>query len=131
MKYEVKKLILAYEKFGSIIVGVDFDDTLFPLTEEDYIELRCIDVRATLVDILENGIKMQLCLFTVADRTSLKYKAHIMDMYGLTPSFINESPVMPHGKCAKPYFNILLDDKAGLNESLETLKEFLMGMKKG
>lgn len=38
----------------------------------------------------------------------------------MTRIFVNESPVFPNSE--KPYYNILLDDRAGLEESYEILK---------
>ena len=38
-------------------------------------------------------------------------------------SYYNHSPINPSS--FKPHFNILLDDSAGLNESMELLCEFL------
>jgi hypothetical protein len=42
---------------------------------------------------------------------------------GLTPDYINESPIK-YDDTVKPYFNLLLDDKAGLNEAFDRLIGF-------
>lgn len=47
----------------------------------------------------------------------------VYDMLGLAPDGelqINQSSVLP--KSYKPYYNILLDDRAGLEESYEIFK---------
>lgn len=121
MRYETELLIEAYKKHNNIIIGVDFDDTIFSFNQIDYIKERCDKVVTLLMSLKMNVI---LCLFSVADDQSLVYKAHIMDLYGIKPQYINESPVKNWGDCNKPYFNILLDDKAGLNESIKILEEF-------
>jgi hypothetical protein len=121
MKHEVNKLIETYKQHGKIVVGVDFDDTVFPYTNSKFIEDRCKKVRELLLEIKE---MISICLYTVSDEQTLKYKHHIMIQYGLDPDFINDSPVSPWKGSKKLFFNILLDDKAGLNETIEILTEF-------
>ena len=62
-------------------------------------------------------------LFTLPDR--LDYKKQYCKSVGILFTFINTSSVMQNDE--KPYFNILLDDRAGLSASynilLTTLKE--------
>ena len=117
----LNQLIKAYKQHGKIIVGVDFDDTVFPFNKDEENVNRC----ARVVELLKiNRDIITICLFSVADKQSLIYKEHIMDLYGIKPDYINESPIVKWGVCNKPYFNIQLDDKAGLNEALETIREF-------
>lgn len=122
MRYETEKLIKSYEDHKKIIVGVDFDNTLFPLTgSPESVYANAIEIRELLKAIRD---KIELCLYTVADSQSIQYKTALMCLWEIAPDYINKSPVKPHGDCGKPYFNILLDDKAGLNEAIEILIEF-------
>jgi hypothetical protein len=124
MRYETQKLLDVYEAHGKIIVGVDFDDTIFPMVDgREETEVRARWLRETLRQLLEGGA-IVLCLYTVADPQSMIYKEALMDEWKIPPHWVNNSPVSPRGKCNKPFFNILLDDKAGLNEAVEVLKEF-------
>jgi|TARA_R110000772_G_scaffold68118_4_gene150906 hypothetical protein len=118
MKYETEKLLKVYKEHGKIIVGLDFDDTIFPLSEGS-VDL-CKKVK---ILITECQMYSTICLYTIADEQSLKYKLEILKLWGIRVDFVNESPIKL-GNNAKPYFNILLDDKAGLNESYETLSQF-------
>ena len=120
MRYETKKLFEVLEFHNTIIVGVDFDDTVFPFTDTSYSRTRCNKV-VNLVKELKD--KITICLYTVADNESLKYKKYILETLGIKAAYINESPIKL-GNGDKPYFNILLDDKAGLNETIEILTEF-------
>ena len=120
MRYETIKLLEVYKEHNKIIAGVDFDDTIFPLTHEPYIINRCNEVVDLLIELKDI---LTICLYTVADDQSLEYKKSIMTMLKIKPAYINESPVKL-GNGAKPFFNILLDDKAGLNETIEILIEF-------
>lgn len=123
MRYETQKLVDAWKEHGSIIVGVDFDDTIFPLTPNDYITNRCSIVQDLLIALLDLD-SIILCLYTVSDNQSIQYKRTLMDLWKISPHKINNSPVSL-GNGDKPFFNILLDDKAGLNETIEILQEFL------
>ena len=122
-KVLLEQLLAVYEKHGKIIVGVDFDDTVFPFNKNEANAKRCNEVVKLLKKLKDRGMAI-ICLFSVADAQSLVYKEHIMDLYGIKPDYINESPMQNWGKCTKPYFNIQLDDKAGLNATLATITEF-------
>ncbi len=120
MKYETKKLLDVYDEHRKIVLGCDFDDTIFPLTDNDYIRSRCEKIIELITSIRK---VVHLCLYTTTNPQELKYKVHIMkNTMKLYPNYINESPIRFGGN-TKPYFNILLDDKAGLNEALEILEE--------
>lgn len=120
MKYETEKLLEVLEFHNTIIVGVDFDDTIFPLSNNNYIIERCVKV-VELIKSLKD--KITICLYTVADNQTITYKTALMRGWGISPAYVNESPIKL-GNGDKPYFNILLDDKAGLNEVIEILTEF-------
>lgn len=117
---ELDKLLKVYEEHKTIIVGLDFDDTIFPLNDSE--EDTCEKVRY-LIKFLQSRGKIVVCLYTVADNQSIKYKVALMKLWGIYPNYINESPIKL-GNGQKPYFNILLDDKAGLPYTYNLLNEF-------
>jgi hypothetical protein len=122
----LSQLCRAYDNHKHIIIGVDFDDTVFVFNETPQIRERCERV----VEALKKASDFStICLWSVASPQSLKYKAEIMKLYGIPPAYINESPIKKWGECAKPYWNIELDDKAGLSSSLATLEEFIKQIK--
>lgn len=118
MTTEAQKLIDLYIQGKKPLIAVDFDDTIFPFTVDD---TRCKVVRELLFEI--KG-RIDIILFSVADSQSLVYKAYIMEQWGIEPNYINESPIKHWGDSVKPYYNLLLDDKAGLNEAIQILTEF-------
>lgn len=123
-KILLNNLKKVYKEHSSLIVGVDFDDTIFPFTKG--LEERCKHAAGTLLRLKKKmGIGLIICLYSVADRQSLIYKEHIMELYGIGPDYINEGPLDDKWNSKKPYFNILLDDKAGLDSTLETLNRFI------
>lgn len=121
MNHEVNKLVEVYKEHGKIIVGCDFDDTIFPYTEVDDIKDRC----KMVIDLIQSiRSEIILCLYSCDSPRNLRYKAHIMDLNGIKPDYIMESPVKITEYDTKPYFNILLDDKAGIHESIANLNQF-------
>jgi len=123
MKADVDKLLEIYEKHKFIIVGLDFDNTIYPLSEDPTIAKRCEEVRKLIALVRP---KIQLCLWTVADDWSLKYKITIAEeVYGLEFDAINQSVLYnENDQIRKPYFNLLLDDNAGLDDAIKTLRIF-------
>ena len=124
MSYELTKLLVAEKKYGKIVVGVDFDDTIFPLDHNPYNVNRCSKVRSLVLQ-LQTQNRANLCLWTVAEDWSMMYKKHISKEYGIKFNYFNESPIVHGTDIRKPHFNILLDDKAGLNETIKILEEFI------
>lgn len=122
MEYEVNKLLKAEQKYGKIIIGLDFDDTIFPYDDDPYVINRCKVVRDLIKRV---QYRSTICLWTVAADWSIKYKTHITKEYGIRVDYINESPIDFGQEVRKAHFNILLDDKAGLNETMEILKKFI------
>lgn len=65
-----------------------------------------------------------LCLYTVEpDPNKLQWKIDYCTNLGIEPDYVNKSPVMM--RTSKPFFNILLDDRAGLYGSYLALKEII------
>ena len=121
----LQKISKAYSTHNSLIIGVDFDDTIFPYNKTQENIDRCDRVVLLLQSLKKSmGTDLILCLYSVADEQALVYKEHIMECYGLKPHFINEGPMDKKWNSKKPFFNILLDDKAGLNDTIEVLQEF-------
>lgn len=114
----LEKLKKVYKTHGKIIIGLDFDNTIFPLQHEN------VDICDKVKKLIkECQVYSTICLYTVADNKELSYKLEILKCWGIRVDYANESPIKL-GNGDKPYFNILLDDKAGLNETYKILNEF-------
>jgi hypothetical protein len=123
MKADLDKLVEQYNEHHWIIIGLDFDDTIYPLSEDPTIIKRCTQVVHLIKKVRS---KIKLCLWTVAEPWSIKYKITISkDVYGIEFDAINQSVLYEtFDKIRKPYFNLLLDDKAGLDSAIELLHKF-------
>lgn len=67
---------------------------------------------------------MTLVLYTCEENIDkIKWKINWCKQYmGFTPHYVNKSPVLKQSyKNGKIYYNILLDDRAGLNEAYSIL----------
>lgn len=113
----IKRLISEYETHGKLVVGFDFDNTIFDVYNKG---INCSEVISLLQECKRLGFT--LCLYTAELREDwFKWKIAYCKHFGIEPEYINESPLLPGTK--KPFFNILLDDRAGLESAFQTLKQ--------
>jgi hypothetical protein len=100
-------------KHQNLIIAFDFDNTI---KSDSNFHHAVIEL---LKECKEKG--MTLILFTVETSPSkLLEKKNFCIENGFEPDFINESPIFRGS--SKPYYNILLDDRAGLQSSFYVLK---------
>ena len=114
-----KRLLEEYKTYGNLIIAFDFDNTVF-----DYKGLG--DDYSDIIQMLKacKDKNMTLVLFTVCtDPNELQKKIVYLNECGIKPDYINTSPIFEGS--AKPYYNLLLDDRAGLEEAVQLLKFIL------
>lgn len=119
----IQRLKDEYDKYGNLIIGFDFDNTIF-----DY-HARGGDY-SNIIKLLQTckELNLTLCLYTVETREEwLDWKIMYCDHYSIHPDYINSSPLLPGTE--KPFFNILLDDRAGLESAYNILAEVLTYIK--
>ena len=109
------RLLNDYHKHRNLIVAFDFDNTIYDYHQKGG---SFDDVVGLLRECSEVGFTM--VLFTANESVDkLSFCKQYCTQKGIRIDYINESPVM---NTKKPYYNILLDDRAGLQEAYETLK---------
>lgn len=119
----VKKLVRTYFTRGYLIIAFDFDDTILS-SESDY---RCY-LPAMLVDKCKQNINCQLILYTCrssnrGDGRNLKYAIDVCKKLNIEPDFVNEHAWEDYkGLNGKVFYDIFLDDKAGLGQACEILE---------
>lgn len=122
----VDKLIDTYNKYGTIIIAYDYDDTVCPskpnyncdnvvkllkiCSEFKEFEMVCYTARSTYESIDE--VRFNL------DRLGIRYDTINQD----TPRIKEE---IEHTYTSKVMYSIFLDDKAGLGEAFRSLIKFL------
>lgn len=124
----VNRLITEHDKHNQLIIAYDFDGTVFnfPGNFSD-IEQNESDHKEVL-DLLRTCQKrgFYLCVFTASAPSRYPKILEYCKQLGITPHTINENPIpLPFGNHGKIYYNLLLDDRAGLSAATETLRRVL------
>jgi hypothetical protein len=113
----LNRLIDDYREHGKLIIAFDFDNTVSDYwgKGDEY----------PFVEFLLRKSKEQghtLILFTCKSGYAATLAANECSKKGYGPDLINTSPVL---NTVKPYYNILLDDRAGLRSASNVLHKFL------
>lgn len=115
----INRLIEEYKKYKSLVIGFDFDNTIF-----DYHNIGANF--SEIINILKKckDLGFILCLSTSEDNPEwLNWKVKYCEHFGIKPDYINESPILNGTK--KPFFSILLDDRAGLQSAFSILQKVI------
>ena len=115
----VYRLLQEWATHGNIVIGVDQDDTIFDYHGKGFIFPRTWNLLKKAQDM--GAI---LCSWTADDRED-----YIRDQWKLRDlhmDYFNKSPIDCGKISKKPYFNLLLDDRAGLSSALDILEQTLI-----
>lgn len=105
---------------GSLFIAFDFDNTIFDYHNKGR---DCHEVIELLKRCSEQGHKM--ILFTATnDEEKLAFMNYYCKHFGIRIDYVNENPLVCPG-CIKPYYNILIDDRSGLQEAFEILSTII------
>ena len=111
----IERLKKELDTYGKLVIGFDFDNTIF-----DYHNLG--GDFSKIIKILQDCKKLgfTLCLNTSeSNEEKLKWKIQYCKHFGIEPDYVNESPLLSGTK--KPFFSLLLDDRAGLESAYNIL----------
>lgn len=121
-KYE-ERLLNEWKTHRRIIVAVDFDDTISPWgfkgnEHED-------DLQKTIKTIkIAREVGAYIFIWSSCTPDRFDYIKQYCKDLGLEIDAINDNPIeLPYGKHKKIYYNILIDDRSGINESLSILEK--------
>lgn len=126
--WQHERLVKEWTKHGKLIIACDFDDTLRPysLTDEanvsrmhDTLKLlkRCQKVGAHVIIFTS---RREECIGEIRDWCA----AMRLPIYGINTNVDG----IPFGNNQKPYANIYLDDRAGVEEATATLLSAVQDM---
>lgn len=107
-----------YKLHKRLIVAVDFDDTVF-----DYHEIGINSTEIVALLRMCKHLGFYLILFTAAPKVDdWAVQRQYMKDIGCAVDTVNANVVdLPFGNDGKPYFNIMLDDRAGLGQACDIL----------
>jgi len=128
----IEKLYSDYCKYGSLFIAFDFDNTIwdFKKYENNYSNIYDAvywDIINLLKEAKALGMKLILWTSCPTKEDEIK-KTDLCKEWGIEPDYINWSPLSPGA--TKPHFNLLLDDRAGLESSVYILEEVIKRIKK-
>lgn len=119
----VEKLVRTYFTREYLIIAFDFDDTILS-SEPDF---KCCTL-VLLVNRCKHDINCQLILYTCrssnrGDGANLRYAIDVCKKLDIEPDFVNEHAWEDYrGLNGKVFYDIFLDDKAGLGQACEILE---------
>ena len=119
----LEKLKVHYHNYGKIIVAYDYDDTIAPT----YMSKCCDDVIALIKELKPYAVFICYTSNHYPEKVKQYRKEHDIpcDAFNENVDYMMEK----YGHMRKVYFNILLDDKAGLGQAYRILKTFLEWVK--
>ncbi|WP_316786742.1 hypothetical protein [Pedobacter frigiditerrae] len=103
------RLIDEYQKYGSIVIAYDFDDTVYDFHKKGRMYNQVIDLLREL-----NSINCFLICWTGQEDIQL-VKTYLAEN-NIPFDTINENPPFYKSESRKVYANAYLDDRAGLNQ---------------
>ena len=111
------KLKDVYDTHGNIILAVDFDDTIYDWKS---VGLSC-DYVVDLVKRCQEKLNAKVMLFTCRTDHLLDFAHRHCEEVGLKLWASNHNPDHGH-TMGKPFYNVLLDDKACLEQVCDVLE---------
>lgn len=113
----VNRLYKEWKRHNKLIVAVDFDDTVFPFHNQDDTHHHVMNALAKC-----QQLGFYIVIWTASNPDRYEMISKYMEDRGIRVSSINKNPIdLPFGNHGKIYYNILLDDRAGLGQALNTL----------
>lgn len=112
------RLIEEYQKYGSIVIAYDFDDTVYDFHKKGRIYTKVIKL---LIDL--KSINCFLICWTGQEDTDF-VKSYLTEN-NIPFDTINENPPFYKSNNRKVYANAYLDDRAGLNQVYNELTELI------
>lgn len=118
----VDRLIREYEEHGSLIIAYDFDDTVKP-SKPDY---DCSYVEELLKELSKIDEMTLICFTCRSSADDLEDTKSYLRDHGIRCDYINENaPYLDMETSNKIFYNIFLEERAGLKSVYEQLVRFL------
>ena len=112
----IDRLYEEWKQHKNIIIGLDFDDTIYPYREN----FSNTDMTISLVKEAQK-VGATVIVYTGSSPDRYDFIRQYCQEKGLRIDGINENVITPFGDNRKIYANIYLDDRAGIFEAMEIL----------
>lgn len=115
------RLVNEWDKYGQIVVAYDFDNTVYDYHKEGHDYSEVIEL---IHEVHEAGA--YLMVYTARPDDQLDYVSKYLNENKIPFDSINQMPdFLPFTENKKLYYNILLDDRAGLQSAVNILRTVL------
>lgn len=121
----VNRLVKEWKEHGELIIAYDFDNTVFDYHGEGHSYRKVTELLRTCKEM-----GAYLIVFTAASSARYNFIEKYLSEQNIPYDTINENkPGLPFPQAgSKVYYNILLDDRAGLESAYHTLRNALLEM---
>lgn len=118
-----KRLLKEYKEYGSLVVAYDFDNTVYDYHQQGHKYPKVIALLRQL-----KKANCYLIIFTANEDENF-IKSYCLNNQ-IPFDVVNKNPPFFNSDARKIYYNVLLDDRAGLKETYETLIKLLSNINK-
>lgn len=118
------RLYEEYKKYGSIVVAFDFDNTVYDFHKKGATYFKVMTLLREL-----DWLDCILICFTA--NSDLPFIKNYLDINKIPYDYINQNPPFFKSEERKIYYNVLLDDRAGLLQVYTELDLLVKLIKKG
>lgn len=116
----VNRLVREWKEHGKLVIAYDYDNTVFDYHKEGH-------EYSNIPDLLRSckNFGAYLIVFSASEESRYGEMADFLVANEIPFDSINENPPFVTNKTGKIYYNLLLDDRAGLKSAYYNLKEAL------
>lgn len=112
------RLLREYEQYGSLVVAFDFDNTVYDFHQQGH-------SYSDVIGLLQQLKQLNCYLIVFSANENTNFIEEYCRKMRIPFDAINQNPPFYQSDGRKIYYNILLDDRAGLRESYETLRKLI------
>lgn len=119
--YAIQRLYHEWERHPKLLIACDFDETIFDFHKKG-------TNHEMVIALLKkcNELGFYLSLFTASKPERYDFMRRHMTELGVKIDAINENVIeLKYGNNGKIYYNILLDDRAGLGQAYTVLSSVI------
>jgi hydroxymethylpyrimidine pyrophosphatase-like HAD family hydrolase len=117
-----ERTVREYEQYGSLVIAVDFDNTLYDYHQQG---LDCSEIVSLLRDL--KRIHCSVVIWTASEQVA--FIQGFCQEHEIPIDGINSNPAFFQSSSRKIYYNELLDDRAGLAETYHRLVRLVQYVK--
>jgi len=112
------RILDEYQKYKTLVVAFDFDDTVYDFHKKGRLYTEVVNLLRALKEI-------NCYLICWTGQEDLGFVKHYLIENDIPFNSINENPPFHISTSKKVYANVYLDDRAGLKQVFEELKQLL------